>query len=207
MNEEKLLYFSELNKLAKMGQILFAGSSLAENFPVNELLNSMDKRYIVYNRGISGDTTNGLIGTMEECIFELSPSKIFINIGTNDMNEQSYVEDILINNYKNILLKIRERLPQTKIYVLSYYPVNSGKTSSLTKEIKEVMFATRTNKAINHVNLRLIELAEELNCEYIDVHSILLDDVGNLDEKYTLEGIHLKPNAYNVVLNTIVKFF
>lgn len=123
------------------------------------------------------------------------------------MNEPSYVEDILIDNYKHILLQIKERLPQTKIYIMSYYPVNSNKKSGLNEEIKKAMFATRTNKAINKANLRLETLAKELSCGYIDVHSILLDNIKNLDEKYTLEGIHLKPNAYEVVLNTLIKYF
>jgi len=69
------------------------------------------------------------------------------------------------------------------------------------------MFVRRTNSVINQLNRRLENLANELHCTYIDVHSILLDTEGNLDQKYTVEGIHLKPNAYEVILKVLVAYF
>jgi len=205
--EEKLENYIELNRFVEPGQILFAGSSLAENFPVNELLNSYDKRYIVYNRGIGGDIISGLLGSMNERIFDLKPSKIFINIGTNDINEPDFTEDNLLDNYNRVLKQVIQQLPATKIYILSYYPVNSNIKSRIPEDVLKAMFARRTNSVINRLNRRLEDLADKLNCTYIDVHSILLDAEGNLDQKYTVEGIHLKPNAYEVILKILVTYF
>lgn len=195
-----------LNQFVRKGQIVLAGSSLAEQFPVNELLNQTENRYIVYNRGISGDTTYDLLNTMNECIFDLEPSKIFINIGTNDIGRADYSEDTLIQNYISILAQIKERLPQSIIYVLSYYPVNSD-LAFIPEEQRKSMFATRTNEAINRANERVMCMASDLGCEYIDVHSILLNSMGSLDEKYTVEGIHLYPNAYQLILQTLIRYF
>ncbi len=205
--EEKLENYKELNRFVKPGQILFVGSSLAEQFPVNELLNSYEKRYIVYNRGIGGDIISGLQGAMNERIFDLQPSKIFINIGTNDMNEPDFTEDALLEKYNQVLMQIIQRLPETKIYILSYYPVNSNIKSRIPEEVSKAMFAQRTNTVINQLNRRLENMAHELHCNYIDVHSILLDAEGNLDQKYTVEGIHLKPNAYAVILKILAAYF
>ena len=205
--EEKLDNYKELNRFAKPGQILFVGSSLAEQFPVNELLNSYDKRYIVYNRGIGGDIISGLLGSMNERIFDLQPSKIFINIGTNDINEPDFTEGDLLENYNRVLKQIIQKLPETKIYILSYYPVNTNIESRIPEEVSKTMFVRRTNSVINQLNRRLENLANELHCTYIDVHSILLDAEGNLDQKYTVEGIHLKPNAYEVILKVLVAYF
>ena len=205
--EEKLANYKELNRYVKQGQILFVGSSLAEQFPVNELLNSYDKRYIVYNRGIGGDIISGLLGSMNERIFDLQPSKIFINIGTNDINEPDFTEGDLLENYNRVLKQIIQKLPETKIYILSYYPVNSNIESQIPEEVSKAMFVRRTNSVINLLNRRLENLANELHCTYIDVHSILIDAEGNLDQKYTVEGIHLKPNAYEVILKVLVAYF
>ena len=82
---EKVRKYKILNQYAKKGQILFVGSSLMEFFPINELQQTLEKQYIIYNRGIGGYVTTELLNSMEECIFELEPSKIFINIGTNDI--------------------------------------------------------------------------------------------------------------------------
>ena len=47
----------------------------------------LDIGRVIYNRGISPpSTTDDLIKVMNECIFDLKPSKIFINIGSNDID-------------------------------------------------------------------------------------------------------------------------
>ena len=200
----RLESFRRLNPITVKGAILFAGSSLAEQFPVHELLNRFEPKYVVYNRGVGGYTTSDLLETMDECIFDLEPSMIFLNIGSNDLGRPEYREDDLVAVYRRILLYIQERLPRTKLRVLSFYPVHSG---LLPEEVRAMMFAKRTNESIDAVNLRLEGLASELGCTYIDVNTCLRDQEGNLDPKYTVEGIHLYPNAYEVVLDTLVKYF
>jgi lysophospholipase L1-like esterase len=201
---EKLNHYRLLNKYARKRQIVFAGSSLAEQFPVNELLNGYDRRYIVYNRGVSGDTAAGLYHSLNECVFELEPSKLFINIGSNDLNDPGSAAG-LFDIYKRILLKIRERLPDTQIHLLSYYPVNTRKI--LASQEASLKFSGRTNESVNKANENLKELARSMRCAYIDVNSILQDSEGNLNEMYTNDGVHLLPNAYAIVLNLLVDFF
>lgn len=73
------------NKYIKKGQILFVGSSLMEHFPIEEMQAVLSLDRFIYNRGVGGITTKDLLSLMNECIFELEPSKIFINIGSNDI--------------------------------------------------------------------------------------------------------------------------
>lgn len=49
---EKIERFRHLNPFAKHGQIVFAGSRLMEQFPINELLQDFDLPYTVYKRGV-----------------------------------------------------------------------------------------------------------------------------------------------------------
>ena len=79
----KVRNFRELNACARKGEIVFVGSSLCEFFPICELLQNVEPRIRVYNRGIAGDVTEGLLARMEESVFALEPRKVFINIGTN----------------------------------------------------------------------------------------------------------------------------
>lgn len=83
--QEKLERYRMLNRNVKKGQILFTGSSLMEQFPINELLMTNGMNVIIYNRGIGGFTTVDMLEHMEEMVFGTEPSKIFINIGTNDI--------------------------------------------------------------------------------------------------------------------------
>lgn len=203
---EKVLKFKQLNQVAQKGQIVLLGSSLMDHFPVNELLQqfSIDKH--VYNRGISGDTTHGLLANLDACVLELAPSKVFINIGSNDIGNPDYNENDLMSRYEEILLQIKKHLPNTQIFLLAYYPVNPYKPG-LPDTDRAFMFATRTNDSIRSANLRLIEIASRLNLTYIDLFTPLLDNDGLLQEALTLEGIHLWPNAYKIVLDILLPYF
>jgi lysophospholipase L1-like esterase len=205
--KNRLISYKQLNQVAKKGQILFVGSSLMEQFPINELQQTLDKNYIIYNRGIGGYVTSDLLNTMEECIFELQPSKIFINIGTNDIGSPDYKKEKLISNYDNILTQIRDRLPVCEVYVIAYYPVNAKASfPGVDKARKESMFKTRTNSAINEVNLAVEELARKHKYIFINVNEGLTDEEGNLKKEYAVEGLHMWPNAYQIVLKNMKKY-
>lgn len=205
MFELKVRNFRYLNTFAKKGETVFTGSSLCEQFPISEMLQNVEPRLRVYNRGISGDVTEGLLARMEESVFELEPRKVFINIGTNDISRPGYTREKLFGNYKKILLQIRERLPQTKIYVMSYYPVNR-EVPWIDEELLKNMFGVRTNAELIAVNQGLKEMAEELGCVYIDVFDCLLDEEGNQRIEYTIDGMHMFANGYKVVLDRLLPY-
>jgi lysophospholipase L1-like esterase len=205
--KNRLMSFKLLNQSAKRGQILFVGSSLMEQFPINELQQALEKDYVIYNRGIGGYVTSDLLNSMEECIFELEPSKIFINIGTNDIGSPEYNKEKLISNYDSILTQIQERLPKCEVYVMAYYPVNAkADFPGVDKVRKENMFRTRTNCALNEANLAVEELAAKHNYKFINVNEGLTDVEGNLKEEYSVEGLHMWPNAYKVILENMRKY-
>ena len=84
--QQKIDRYRILNENIIKGQILFTGSSLMEQFPVNELMMTERIDRIIYNRGIGGFTTTDMLQNMDVQIFDPEPSKIFINIGTNDIS-------------------------------------------------------------------------------------------------------------------------
>ena len=85
----KLVRYDYLNRTVVPGQILFAGSSLMEQFPVHEFQLGAGLSSLIYNRGIGGFTTAEMLEHMETCVYALRPARIFLNIGTNDMNPDS----------------------------------------------------------------------------------------------------------------------
>lgn len=202
---DRINQYKHLNKLSIKGEILFTGSSLMEQFPVNELLMNKGINKIVYNRAVGGFTTNDLLEYMEEMVFGVEPSKIFINIGTNDIGASNYSLDSLVKNYESILMKIKDRLPKTKVYVMAYYPINE-----VAKEKKDdwerETFKTRTNNNIKCANEAIEKLAKNIGYDYIDVNSGLTDENGRLKAEYTVEGIHMYANAYNVILDNMVEY-
>ena len=208
-NRKKVKTFSMLNKHANKGQILFVGSSLMEGFPINEMQLTMNMNCMIYNRGIGGTTTADLLETMNELIFDLEPSKIFINIGTNDIGSaggEGYKKENLIANYNKIMDEIKERLPQCEVYVMAYYPINAKADFGIDKAQKKQMFTTRTNENIDEANEAVEELAKEHGFNFINVNKGLTDEDGNLKAEFSIEGLHMWPNAYYVILENLKKY-
>lgn len=203
--QDKLERFRILNQNVKKGEILFTGSSLMEQFPINELLmtNGMDQ--VIYNRGIGGFTTTDMLEYMEEMVFGTEPSRIFINIGTNDIGSPDYRLEALMERYEEIISRIQERLPETEITMMAYYPVNE--TDKVPEgEWGKTAFVTRTNENIAIANEAVEKLAAKKGCRFINVNEGLTDERGKLKKEFTIEGIHMYANGYQVVLDNLKQY-
>lgn len=206
---EKIDKYRILNETAKKGEILFTGSSLMEHFPINELLMTEGMEQIIYNRGVGGFTTTDMLENMEEQVFGTEPSKIFINIGTNDISDasRSFAEVLsdMLFNYKKILTQIKERLPETEVYLMAYYPVNDVdmKDKLPQTEWADKMFVNRNNENLPIANAAVEMLADKMGYHFINVNEGLCDERGKLKKEFTVEGVHMYANGYRVVLENL----
>lgn len=82
--EMKVERYREENKTAEKGQVVFAGSSLMEMFPINKLLKEHNDDTVIYNRGVGGFLSDELLNVIDVCAVDLAPSKLFVNIRTNE---------------------------------------------------------------------------------------------------------------------------
>jgi len=201
---EKVEKYRILNQYVKKGEILFVGSSLMEGFPINEFLLDFDVNAKIYNRGISGYVTDELIKVMETCIFDLAPSKIFINIGTNDIAQEGYTVERLIQNYTYILSEIKSRLPETIIYVMAYYPING--LDDFEGKSDKSWFIQRSNANILKANEKVKEMTLSMNGRYINVNKGLYNEEGQLKKEFTIEGVHMYANGYKAVWDELLPY-
>ena len=178
--------FRRLNPYVKKGAVVFAGSSLMEQFPLYEFLQDDDLHCTLYNRGIGGFTTTELLEAMDECILELQPAHLFLNIGTNDLNGPDYDRAAMLGRYEEIVQQIRKKLPETKLYLLAYYPVNP--TVAEDPGLIEC-FRWRTNERIREASEGVQALARKYGAEFLDLNKDLCDAAGNLKAEYTIEGM------------------
>ena len=73
--------YREENLTAEKGQIVFAGSSLMEMFPVHEWAAGLGPDAPrVYNRGVGGWRTEDMLATLDAQVTGLAPRRLFINI-------------------------------------------------------------------------------------------------------------------------------
>ncbi len=198
--------YRHLNPLTRPGQILLAGSSLMEQFSIHELLENRGIRLplAVYNRGISGFTTTELLENMDVCVCQLRPSKIFLNIGTNDMNGPDYVEAEMIGRYRQILAGIREQLPEARLYLMAYYPVCPEAAKGHVSI--EAVLKWRTKERIAAANEAVRQLAAETGAAYIDANEPITDENGFLKKAYAGYDLHMFGDGYDRVLDVLLPY-
>jgi len=160
--------------------IVFLGDSLTESFDLNKYFGKNNLR----NRGMSGNMTEHVLYRLEE-ITNTKPAKVFLMIGINDIYQGLKLEDV-ISNIEKILNDILEKSPQTTLYLQSILPVN---------EVQLLSFEN-INSKVYQVNYKLRDFCINNNIVFIDIHPDFLNHHGQMDEKFTYDGIHLTEHGY-----------
>lgn len=160
--------------------IVFLGDSLTESFDLNKYFGKSNLR----NRGMSGNMTEHVLYRLEE-ILNAKPAFLFLMIGINDIY-QGVKPDIVIRNISKILTEIQEYSPQTIIFCQSILPVNETRLLSFDN----------INSKVYEVNNSLRDFCAENNISFIDMHPDFLNHKGQMDEKYTYDGVHLTVQGY-----------
>ena len=194
--------FAAENQTAQKGQIVFIGSSLMEIFPIDRLQKPLNLNKIIYNRGVRATTTADLLNHMDTLIFDLAPSKIFINIGSNDIGF-NVPEAVFLANYEEVLRRIKDELSDTQVYVIAYYPVNTADNFGEEEEEHSQLYAHRSNELLVAANAKVEQLAKKNGYEFINVNAGLTDADGNLKKELTFDGAHMLPAGYEIVLGNM----
>lgn len=200
----KIKNFKYLNQNALKGKILFTGSSLMEMFPVCEIAKSQGINQVIYNRGVGGLNTDEFLENIDILLLDLAPSKIFINIGTNDITKERFGDQWmthLMDNFGKIIKMTKDSLPDAKIYIMAFYPANLHLPWQTEESIQWMKFRTPENLA--HCNEQLKEIAEKYGCHYLDCNAELVDANGEQKEEYAIDGVHMYANGYLNVFKVI----
>lgn len=200
--EYKLERYRKMNATVKSGQVVCAGSSLMEMFPVERFVEEDGNPIVVYNRGIGGFVSRELLENLDVCILDLKPSRLFLNIGTNDLSNASISPEQLMETYGQILDRVREALPNVEIYLMAYYPINMD---AAVPEMKECL-KIRTNEKINAANELVKRLARQKGARYIDINAPLKDEKGRLRAEFTIEGMHIKEEGYRAIYADFMRY-
>ncbi len=178
------------SKYCRLNQTVIAGDSITEIFNMelfDDYIKSSGK--LVYNRGISGDTSNKFLERFDSNVLSLKPSNLVLLIGTNDLTLISDV-NYVCGNIEKTIDKAKASNNNMNIILQSVYPVNYKNK--------------RKNKAIAALNSMLKKMCDEKGITYLDVYSYLLDEKGGLDSKYTYDGLHPNVQGFEVAAKKII---
>ncbi len=118
------------------GGIVFLGDSITQGWSDNFRDDFADANVSVANRGISGDTTRGMLLRLKEDVLSLSPSTVVMLMGTNDLEERDDPTTIA-GNVELIVDAIKANDAKTHIVLCQVFPSSSTK-SRPASEIKEL---------------------------------------------------------------------
>ena len=183
-------------EFALKNQTVLLGDSITDFFNWYELFYDFSKNsgQAVYNRGISGDTTDRLLERLYENVLNIEPKNIVLLIGTNDIG-RGLPLSMSVENVSKIIEESKKVCPDINFILQAVYPINRGMRDKFEK---------RSNKKIDLMNKELIKLSEKYNCIWVDITDKLKDETENLKKEYTFDGLHLNVNAYKIVAENVI---
>jgi lysophospholipase L1-like esterase len=116
------------------GSLVFLGDSITQGWGEN--MGGSFTGAKVANRGISGDTTRGVLIRLKEDVLSLKPAGVVLLIGTNDLEEQADPETIA-GNLKLILAEFKAHDPKMPIVLCQVFPSSVSKKRP-SDQIKKV---------------------------------------------------------------------
>lgn len=136
----------------------------------------------VANRGISGDTTRGVLIRLQEDVLAVNPSAVVILIGTNDIEEGATPETIA-GNMRFILNALKEHDPRMPIVLCEVFP-----SSAVKRRPKE------TITALNGLYRAMVK--GDAQVTYLETWTLFADANGDAIAAEFPDLLHLDEAAY-----------
>ena len=179
--------------MSKEKVLVLFGDSLTDYFPM-ELFKDVEAQ--VYNRGEAGNTVPEMAARAEMDVVSLRPDLVLMQGGANDYLLPFYRgAEVIAGQLLRTAERILEKLPGTRIYIESLYPMYTKKTGNGIPFWSE----GKSNKEIQAVNSEIERLCGEKEIPYVDVYRELIGEDGELPLSYTVDGVHLSREGYKQV--------
>jgi lysophospholipase L1-like esterase len=101
------------------GAVVFLGDSITQEWGGG--LGAAFPGVKVANRGISGDTTRGVLLRLEDDVLVLGPAAVVLLIGTNDL-EEGATPEMAVGNLELILAAMKRHNPRMPIILCEVFP-------------------------------------------------------------------------------------
>jgi lysophospholipase L1-like esterase len=183
----------------KEKKVVVVGDSIVEGWKFPNKING----YMLINRGISGETTDSLIGRFTNDVIKIKPQYVVILAGINDIaaiyeadpNGVDLQIQKIVSNIKLMADNAKEK--EIVPIVCSVLPVNE----------KYRLPVQDINNAVIKLNQNLASMTKAEGMIYVDLWSIVIDqNTGMLKSDYSYDGIHLNEKAYQPMWSQLTSF-
>jgi lysophospholipase L1-like esterase len=119
---------------SKQDAVVFLGDSITQGWG-DDFRGHFEGMHIA-NRGISGDTTRGMLIRLKEDVLDLNPSAVVLLMGTNDLEEMATPE-MIAGNLKLIVEALKKHNPKMPILLCDVFPSSESKKRS-AEDIRKI---------------------------------------------------------------------
>lgn len=175
-------------KIAAIGDSIIYGYPYE---PASSWFNLAAERFNIdyINRGINGDTTDGMLSRFDSDILRYKPSHVIIMGGTNDAYAGIAVNQVINNIQAMVQLAF-----ENAIFPCIGLPIPCN-------ELAE-------EKLLGQYREEMRQIARANNIEIIDFHKSMVDDSGvNIKAGLHWDGVHPNNAGYEVMAGVAAKFF
>lgn len=170
---------------AQFKNSVFIGDSITEGFTFNEILPSENVM------AGAGATAGYIYEEYMDDLAEKNPDNVFIMLGSDDMLMP--VDDpkaLFESDMTKLIDKIKEEVPDAKIYLQSITPVT-----------QEALNSDGRYKIMDEFNELIRELADKLSVNYVDIAAIINEN----PDLFAEDGIHFKKEFYQLWLDKLAE--
>ena len=162
------------------GAVVFLGDSITQgwgadfkgHFPGMKLA----------NRGISGDTTRGMLLRLKEDVLSLQPKAIVLLLGTNDI-EVGVPVDAIGRNFEKIFAAIKAHNPKVPVVLCRVFPSSADKKRPV-----------ETIKAVNALYENIVRGDSQVTV--VDTWALFANPEGNATGTWFTDLLHLNAEGY-----------
>jgi lysophospholipase L1-like esterase len=190
--------YSEANSLLPAAtknekRVVFIGNSITQGWAEQRTEFFSANNYI--GRGISGQTSPQLLSRFRQDVINLKPVAVVINIGTNDIAENTgvYDEEFTLGNIKSMAELAKAN--GIKVILSSVTPVGQY---PWRKDIQDVP------QKIQSLNAKIKAYAKANKFAYADYYSVMHDENHAMISSYGGDGVHPNAQGY-AVMETVIK--
>ncbi|MGH7094074.1 MAG: GDSL-type esterase/lipase family protein [Stellaceae bacterium] len=170
---------------------LFFGDSLTRLWDPQNWQENLAPRGVL-NAGVSGDRTEHLLWRLDHGNLSGPPPRVaIVLIGTNDLGH-GRPPKIAAEGIRAVLVKLRARLPKTRILLLGLWPRGASVNDHL-------------RQAVSAVNRMIETCGDNRAVYYADIGGVVLDFRGELTRAISPDLLHFSAAGYQRLSQPLVR--
>ena len=180
------------------------------------LSRSVEESTELIGKGIGGDKVSDLLTRYRDDVIKLSPDKVFIYIGINDVwHKYDYGTGTDIDLYENGLRQIISDIKDNGIEVILCTPTVIGENKgefTLVNQFKDIETMEIMNNDLDDYSDVIRKLSREFDTKLLDLRKIFMQYISennpenNSKGVLTTDGVHLNNFGSKLIANEMIKF-